>query len=490
MRSNDLKGAIEGWRGKHVCVLGDIMLDRFVYGRVERVSPEAPIPVLQFQSETVMLGGAGNVARNIAALGGRVTLIGAIGEDEPAELIAGPLIAEEGIDGHFLRRPGVPTTIKTRFVSDGQQIMRLDVEEKRDLSESEADDIARRFEGALATVDAVVLSDYAKGVLTLGVIGRIIALARARDIPVVVDPKSLDVKRYAGAAALTPNRSEAEAITQLDCRTGEGAETAARMICERAGVDSVVMTRGALGMTIFDSVAAGAAISIPAVAREVFDVSGAGDTVVAALALSLAAGLDVTSGARVANVAAGVAVGKRGTGVVRERELASALLESTRSDSKIVDRHTAFAIVREWKRDGLRVGFTNGCFDLLHPGHVELLRRSRAGCDCLLVALNSDASARRLKGPTRPVQNETARALVMASIASVDLVTLFEEDTPLDLIELLKPDVLIKGADYTIDTVVGADVVQAYGGKVLLVPLEAGHSTSSIIERGARENAL
>ncbi|MGJ0396989.1 MAG: D-glycero-beta-D-manno-heptose-7-phosphate kinase [Methylocystis sp.] len=488
MRSSDLKKATVGWRGKHVCVLGDIMLDRFVYGQVERVSPEAPIPVLQFHAETIMLGGAGNVARNIAALGGKVTLMGALGDDQSAELIAGPLIAEDGIDGYFLRRPGVPTTIKTRFVSDGQQIMRLDVERKQDLTESEADDIASHFERTLVTVDAMVLSDYAKGVLTAGVIGRIIALARANRIPVVVDPKSLDIRRYAGAAVLTPNRSEAEAITQLDCRTSEGAQTAARRICEQAGVDCVVMTRGAQGMTIFEKGAPGAALSIPAVAREVFDVSGAGDTVVAALALSLSAGLDVTSGARVANVAAGIAVGKRGTGVVRERELAAALLESARSDGKIVDRSAAFAIVREWKRDGLRVGFTNGCFDLLHPGHVELLKRSRAGCDRLLVALNSDASTRRLKGPTRPVQNETARALVMASIASVDLVTLFEEDTPLELIELLKPDVLIKGADYSIDTVVGADVVQAYGGRVLLVPLEAGHSTSSIIARGAREN--
>lgn len=490
MRSSNLKGAIESWLGKHVCVLGDIMLDRFVYGRVERISPEAPIPVLQFQAETVMLGGAGNVARNIAALGGKVTLMGALGEDQSAELIAGPLITEEGIDGYFLRRPGVPTTIKTRFVSDGQQIMRLDVEKKQDLTESEADDIVRRFEKALATIDAVVLSDYAKGVLTPGVIGRIVALARNHMIPVVVDPKSLDVKRYFGAAVLTPNRSEAEAITQLDCRTNESAQTAARRICEQAGVDSVVMTRGVHGMTIFDKAAAGAAISIPAVAREVFDVSGAGDTVVAALALSLSAKLDVTSGARVANVAAGVAVGKRGTGVVCARELAYALFASAQGDPKIVDRRAALAIICDWKRQGLKVGFTNGCFDLLHPGHVELLKRSRAGCDHLIVALNSDASARRLKGPTRPVQSETARSLVMASIASVDLVTLFEEDTPLELIELLKPDVLIKGADYTIETVVGADVVQSYGGKVLLVPLEAGHSTSSIIARGAKEDAL
>ena len=489
MRSSNLTAAIENWLGKHVCVVGDVMLDRYVYGEVERISPEAPIPVLQFQAETIMLGGAGNVARNVAALGGKVTLIGALGDDAPAELIAGALIADEGIEGYFLRRPGVPTTIKTRFVSDGQQIMRLDIERKQALSEPEADEIVRRFENALATVDAVVLSDYAKGALTPGVIGRIVTLARNRMIPLIVDPKMLDVARYAGATALTPNRSEAEAMTRLDCRTDENAQLAARRICEQAGVDSVVMTRGAQGMTIFDKAAAGATVSIPAVAREVFDVSGAGDTVVAALALSLAAGLDVTSGARVANVAAGIAVGKRGAGVVHASELASALVEPTRGDPKIADRRAALANVCDWRRQGFKVGFTNGCFDLLHPGHVELLKRARAGCDRLVVALNSDASVRRLKGPTRPVQDETARSLVMASLASVDLVTLFEEDTPLELIALLKPDVLIKGADYTIETVVCADVVQAYGGKVLLVPIESGYSTSSIIARGAREQA-
>lgn len=472
------------WRGKRVFVLGDVMLDRFVYGRVERLSPEAPIPVLHFQSETFMLGGAANVARNIVALGGAALLAGALGQDEFGDRIAGPLLAEEGIEGYFLRRPGVPTTLKTRFVSDGQQIMRLDVEEKTDLAEAEAGEIARRFQDALASIDAVVLSDYAKGVLTPRMIGRIVALARGRRIPIVVDPKSLDVKRYAGATVLTPNRSEAAGIAHLDCLSDASAEQAATIIRERAQVGSVVLTRGAHGMTICDGIAT---TSIPTVAREVFDVSGAGDTVVAALALSLAAGLDVTDAARIANTAAGIAVGKRGTAVVHERELATALVGAAHGDPKIVDRRAAGALVRDWRSQGLKVGLANGCFDLLHPGHVELLKRSRASCDRLVVALNSDSSVRRLKGPTRPVQSETARSIVMASIGSVDLVTLFEEDTPLELIELLKPDVLIKGADYTIDTVVGADVVQAYGGEVLLVPLRAGHSTTAIIARGVPE---
>jgi D-beta-D-heptose 7-phosphate kinase/D-beta-D-heptose 1-phosphate adenosyltransferase len=251
-----------------------------------------------------------------------------------------------------------------------------------------------------------------------------------------------------------------------------------------AEVDAVVLTRGAQGMTIYDPVNGESRPScIPTAAREVFDVSGAGDTVVAVLSLALAGGMSVVAGARIANVAAGIVVGKRGTAVVKASELASALRALSGANPKIVAADAADAIVSDWNERGLRVGFTNGCFDLLHPGHVELLRQARASCDRLVVGLNSDASVRRLKGPTRPVQNENARSTVMASIGSVDLVILFEEDTPLELIQLLKPDVLIKGGDYTIDTVVGADLVQAYGGKTLIVPLEAGHSTTSIISR-------
>ncbi len=476
---------IDKWRGSRIFVLGDVMLDKFVYGHVERVSPEAPIPVLHFQSEKAMLGGAANVARNIVALGGEVVLVGVVGADAEGDLIANELCASSGVDGRFVRLAGHPTTVKIRYISGGQQIMRLDIERPLQLDSQAVDAICARFAEVVDSVAAVVLSDYAKGALAPVVIRRVVDLARTRGVPVVVDPKSRDVRRYAGATILTPNASEAALIAGVDCGEDATAETAAKIICDLAEVDAVVMTRGARGMTIWDPAGEGGAAShIQTVASEVFDVSGAGDTVVAALSLALAGGASVKTAARIANAAAGVAVGKRGTAVVQARELAKALGGAGKNDDpKIVGAEAAADVVADWKAHGLKIGFTNGCFDLLHPGHVELLKRSRAMCDRLVVALNADSSVRRLKGETRPVQNENARSIVMAAIDSVDLVTLFDEDTPMRLIELLRPDYLIKGADYAAAAVVGADFVTAYGGKVVLVPLEVGHSTTSIIAR-------
>ena len=473
------------WRGVKVFVLGDVMLDKFVYGRVERISPEAPIPVLHHQSEKVMLGGAANVARNIVALGGEVLLVGALGDDEAGDLVAGPLVAEDRIEGRFVREAHHPTTTKVRYVSGGQQIMRLDIERRFNPDAQTIETICDWLVGAGDTVSAIVLSDYAKGVLVPALIQRVVAIAKARRIPVVVDPKSPEVSRYEGATVLTPNAAEAAMIVGVQCADDDRAETAVRAFRDRAKVEAVVLTRGADGMTIFDPAEIeGAVTHVPAVASQVFDVSGAGDTVVAALALALACGASVTTAARIGNAAAGIAVSKRGTAVVRADELSAALGGAkTGNDPKIANNGAAAAIVADWQAKGLKVGLTNGCFDLLHPGHIELLKRSRAACDRLVVALNTDASVRRLKGETRPVQNEHARSVVMAAIDSVDLVTLFDEDTPLRLIGLLRPDYLIKGADYTLATVVGADLVRAYGGKVILVPLEKGHSTTSIIAR-------
>lgn len=473
----------EAWKGRRVLVVGDVMLDRFVYGHVDRVSPEAPIPVLRHESEKVMLGGAANVARNLVALGGRAVLVGVLGADAEGDLVAERLTPADAVEGRFVRLAGHPTTVKTRFVSGGQQILRLDVEKILPASEEIAARIAETAVAAVGEVDAVVVSDYAKGVVSPAVVAAIVAAARARGIPLVVDPKSRDVARYAGATVLTPNAPEAAMISGLACGDDASADAAARRVAELASVDAVVLTRGAQGMTIWDPTHDPAGPThIPTQASEVFDVSGAGDTVVAALTLALAGGFSVTDGARIANTAAGIAVGKRGTAVVHARELDDRL-GGGRGDPKIVDRATAAAIVADWKAHGLKVGFTNGCFDLLHPGHVELLRKSRAACDRLVVALNTDASVSRLKGPTRPVQTEAARSFVMAALDSVDLVTLFDEDTPLELIRLLLPDILVKGADYTVETVVGSDVVLAAGGRVVLVPLEAGHSTTSIIAR-------
>jgi D-beta-D-heptose 7-phosphate kinase / D-beta-D-heptose 1-phosphate adenosyltransferase len=474
------------WRGSRIFVLGDVMLDRFVYGHVARVSPEAPIPILHHKSEKCVLGGAANVARNIVALGGQTLLVGALGNDADGDLLSGPLISSDRIEGRFVRAAGHPTTTKVRYVSGGQQIMRLDVERSFNISAQDIDTICGWLLEAIDGVSAIVLSDYAKGVLVPALIRRVVDLARARAVPVIVDPKSRDVARYAGATVLTPNAAEAAAIVGVErLEDDEHAEMAVKILRERARVDAIVLTRGALGVTVYDpSDPEGPVVHAPTAALEVFDVAGAGDTLVAAFALALACGASIKTAARIGNAAAGVAVGKRGTAVVQAREL-SAALGGARigEDPKIVGEEQAAAIVGDWRAHGLKIGFTNGCFDLLHPGHVELLRRSRAACDRLIVALNSDASVRRLKGETRPVQNERARSVVMAAIDSVDLVTLFDEDTPLRLIELLRPDYLIKGADYSIETVVGADLVRSYGGRVILVPLDRAHSTTSIIAR-------
>jgi D-beta-D-heptose 7-phosphate kinase/D-beta-D-heptose 1-phosphate adenosyltransferase len=364
--------------------------------------------------------------------------------------------------------------------------MRLDVEQVFHPSAQDVETICGWLLEAIDSVSAIVLSDYAKGVLVPTLIRRVVDIARARAVPVIVDPKSRDVARYAGATVLTPNAAEAAAIAGIEGPDEDGhAEMAAKILSERAEVDAIVLTRGAHGVTVYDPAdPEGPVAHAPAAALEVFDVSGAGDTLVAAFALALACGASIKTAARIGNAAAGIAVGKRGTAVVHARELSSALGGARLGeDPKIVDEEQALAIVGDWRSHGLKVGFTNGCFDLLHPGHVELLRRSRATCDRLIVALNSDASVRRLKGETRPVQNERARSVVMAAIDSVDLVTLFNENTPLRLIELLRPDYLIKGADYTVETVVGANLVRSYGGSVILVSLERDHSTTSIIAR-------
>ena len=457
---------VSKWRGSKVFVLGDVMLDKFVYGHVERISPEAPIPVLHHQSEKAMLGGAANVARNIVALGGHAILVGALGVDPEGDLIAGPLVDGDGIVGRFVRVHDHPTTTKVRYVSGGHQIMRLDIERRLHMGPYEIDTICGWLNDAADEISAVVLSDYAKGVLIPGLVRRVIETSRARGIPVVVDTKTRDVARFAGATIMTPNAAEAASITGVDCTDDRHAEIAAKILYERAKVEAVVLTRGAKGMTIFHPNDHEEWVAhIPTHALEVFDVSGAGDTVVATLALALSVDASIKAAASIGNAAAGIAVGKRGTAPVRARELSTAL-GAGEGDPKIVDHDGAEEIVADWKARGLKVGFTNGCFDLLHPGHVELLKRSRAVCDRLVVALNTDASVRRLKGDTRPVQSEYARSIVMAALDSVDLVTLFDDDTPLNLIRLLRPDLLIKGADYTIATVVGADFVTAYGGRV------------------------
>jgi D-beta-D-heptose 7-phosphate kinase/D-beta-D-heptose 1-phosphate adenosyltransferase len=462
-------------------VLGDVMLDRYVEGEVRRISPEAPIPVLRAGRRRGVAGGAANVAKNIAALGAGCVLIGLVGADAAAAELEVILAAAPAVTPHLVRAAR-PTTVKTRFTSGGHQLLRLDEEDAAPASAADAAALLAALGAALAGADVLVLSDYVKGVLSDAVLAGAIAAARAAGVPVVADPKRADFACYAGATVLTPNAHEVTAATNLPCGSDAEAEAAGQAARRVARAEAVLVTRAEKGVSLLRE---GAALHVPARARAVADVSGAGDTVTAVLAAALAAGASLEDAAGIANIAAGIVVGKPGTAMVGRAELAAALHrgELLAIDDKVADEATALTRIAAWKAAGLRVGFTNGCFDLIHPGHVRLLARARALCDRLVVALNTDASVARLKGPSRPVQNETARATVMAAIGSTDLVLLFDDDTPLRLITAALPDVLFKGADYTVATTVGADVVLASGGLVELIPLEDGHSTSATIRR-------
>ncbi len=478
-----LAAHIASFKDVYVLCAGDLMLDRYVYGDANRISPEAPIPVLAIDHETSMLGGAGNVVRNLVALTARVGFASVAGDDAAGREVAHLLAAERGVSPFIEIEHGRQTGIKTRFCAGSQQLLRADRETVRAVSKETAQAILKTVERELANAAVLVLSDYGKGVLASDLAPALIAAAGKAGKPVVVDPKGIDFSRYRGATLLTPNRRELAEASRMPVDSDEAVVAAARRIIETSGVEAVLVTRSQDGMSLI--LANGEAHHLPAEAREVFDVSGAGDTVIATLSAALGAKVPLLAAARLANAAAGIVVGKVGTAVVHPEELVSALHHQDlwSGEAKLVSLDQAQERVAAWKRKGFKVGFTNGCFDLLHPGHVSLIAQARAACDRLVVGLNSDASVARLKGPSRPVQSEAARGAVMASLGDVDLVVIFGEDTPKTLIETLRPDVLVKGADYTVETVVGADFVQSYGGKVVLARLIDGQSTTATIAR-------
>ncbi|HTY65917.1 MAG TPA: D-glycero-beta-D-manno-heptose-7-phosphate kinase [Alphaproteobacteria bacterium] len=480
----DLAALVPRMQGARVLCVGDVMLDRFVYGHVDRISPEAPIPVLSIERDISMLGGAGNVVRNLVGLGAHAEFVSVVGKDaagrEVMELVGGL----DSVDSHLLSESKRETTIKTRYVAGSQQLLRADRETIAEISPATSDDVVRIVASALDEAGVLVLSDYAKGVLTPAATEALIAAARNAKKPVVVDPKGLDFARYKGATLLTPNRRELSDAVQASAGTNEEVTKACRKLLKLCAAEAVLCTRGADGMSL---VTANSVNHLPAVAREVFDVSGAGDTVVATVAAALAAGLSLLEAAELATVASAIVVGKVGTAVAYSDDLVRELHHEdlATSERKLVSLDQAVDEVAKWRHQGLRIGFTNGCFDLLHPGHVSLMAQARAACDRLVVGLNSDASVKRLKGEGRPVQGEAARAAVLSSLATVDLVVIFNEDTPLAVIEALRPEVLVKGADYKLDEVVGGDLVRGWGGRVLLAELAAGHSTTATIKRMA-----
>jgi D-beta-D-heptose 7-phosphate kinase / D-beta-D-heptose 1-phosphate adenosyltransferase len=480
-----LLDVLAGFKRARILVVGDVMLDRFLYARVSRISPEAPVPVLAVEREAESLGGAGNVARNIVSLGGRATLIGGKGPDAAGARLVELIAREPGIENALVTSPTARTTEKIRYIAEHQQMMRADMEAPWPVGDGNT--ILAAARAAIANHDALVISDYAKDFLSPALVAELIALARSHHKPVIVDPKGMRLSQYDGATVITPNRHEASAATVMATGNDEAAAAAAqRLLDALPKLEAALITRGSAGMTLL--VRGKDALHIPAHAREVFDVSGAGDTVVAALALALASKSGWEDAVRLANSAAGIAVTKVGTAAVTADEVAAELQSGklAPAEKKIISADRAKEEVEAWRAKGHRIGFTNGCFDLIHPGHISLLNQARAGCDKLVVGLNGDASVRRLKGEGRPVQNEMARAIVLASLAMVDLVVIFGEDTPDQLIRALKPDLLIKGADYKPDEIVGADFVTSYGGKVMRAELMSEHSTTSLIGRARK----
>lgn len=466
---------------RHVLVIGDVMLDRYLIGEVNRISPEAPVPVVLLQSQQDRAGGASNVAANLALLGVKTHMIGIVGHDGEAAILI-ELMNEAGIEtSGMVRTTQRPTVAKTRILSGHQQMVRLDQESNAPLSASESSLLLEAIKTQLAQKPAlVILSDYAKGVLSQEVCVFVIKQCKALQIPVLVDPKGHDYSKYTGATALTPNKKETAEACMTSTRDPALIDKAAALK-QQLNLEFLVVTRGEEGISLIDD----HAHLLPATAKQVFDVSGAGDTVIATLAAGLINGLLPLEALQLANIAAGVVVGKVGTVPIQQDELIAAISAEQTSEQahKVCDLAQLQEKVSRWKKAKQKIVFTNGCFDLLHAGHVTYLEAAKKRGDKLILGLNTDRSVSALKGPTRPVVNENDRARVLAALESVDAVILFDEDTPLNLINTLKPDVIAKGSDYTEARVVGAEEVKSWGGEVALIDLVAGRSTSNIIKK-------
>lgn len=469
--------SIPSFSDANVLVVGDVMLDRYWHGDTGRISPEAPVPVVRIGREELRLGGAGNVALNLASIGVNTTLIGVVGDDEPGRVMR-RLLADSGIEAPLVRSASHPTIVKLRVISSNQQLIRLDFEEAFDV-ETGFDQRSLRDAMALALpyADAVIFSDYGKG--TLNAIPELIAAARAAGKPVLVDPKGVDWARYRNASVVTPNLSEFEAVVGQVSDDADLAEKAEKLRAQYA-LDALLVTRSERGMSLF----LGAnSHHMPAHAQEVFDVTGAGDTVIAMLGAGLAAGESMASAAGLANLAAGVVVAKLGTATASLAELRRAARSRHNQARGLLDEDELLGYVEEARAHGERVVMTNGCFDILHPGHIQYLEAARALGDWLIVAVNADASVRRLKGESRPINELEHRMAVLKGLSAVDWVVPFVEDTPERLICKIKPDLLVKGGDYAIEDIAGADCVQQTGGQVRVLEFVDGYSTSRVIER-------
>ncbi|NNF99715.1 MAG: bifunctional D-glycero-beta-D-manno-heptose-7-phosphate kinase/D-glycero-beta-D-manno-heptose 1-phosphate adenylyltransferase HldE [Desulfobacteraceae bacterium] len=468
-----------------VVVVGDVLLDRYVWGHVERISPEAPVPVVRIERKTGTLGGAGNVALNLSGLNCRSELIGIRGDDSPGEFLM-EILAQERIDNNLIIIPHRPTPTKTRIIGQGQQIVRLDEEVTEPFSSSVYESLLRMVDKAIIDAHAVILSDYGKGVLRGDVTENIISRCRRRRIPVFVDPKGNTWERYTSAHCITPNEAELSLVAPFSRGDTDALAARAVQVMQTYNLKHLIVTRGSRGMSVFGR--DDEPIHIPTLAREVFDVSGAGDTVIATVAAAVGAGMKLPDAAALANTAAGVVIGKIGTTPIKKTDLEKGITGAasgrrTTKKPELTHRDQAKPIVDTWRNNGNRIVFTNGCFDLLHTGHINLLKAAASYGDKLIVGLNSDDSIRRIKGRQRPLNSETDRSCVLSGIETVDMVVLFDEDTPYQIIELLQPDILVKGGDWAPEDIVGGDIVEARGGKVIVFPTLENRSTTGMIDK-------
>ena len=499
---------VKSMENASVLVVGDIMLDRFVYGSVERISPESPVPVLSISRENMMLGGAGNTLANLINLRCKGYVLSTIGNDKEGRVLKS-VAEKDGIetDG-LIEVDGHATIVKTRFLAGHQQLLRTDFERIEPISDKTMEILMRKAVEILPNVQVMILSDYGKGLLTPQFISALIDAANKQGVPVLVDPKGYDYSIYSGADIVTPNKKElSDATGGMAVSSDADVKIAAHKLIEQSGINSVIATRSKDGMSVIKDKESDPVHIRSASDIEVFDVSGAGDTVIATIAASLATGADIVKAASLANVAGSIVVSKVGTAPIRAEELITTL-EHHDAESDIVEQgqekrpniervrqapvlmwSEAREEVQRWKARGLKVGFTNGCFDILHYGHVTYLNDARKKCDRLIVGLNSDSSVSILKGPERPVHDENSRSRVLSALGSVDMVVLFgakeagDDNTACDLLEMLQPDIYFKGGDYTVDQIPEAPTVIRNGGKVDVMPVYDGHSTTGSIEK-------
>jgi len=490
---NNMKDLVEKFQNTTIMVVGDIMLDSFVYGGVSRISPEGPIPVLSVSREDTMLGGAGNVVANLRAMGCTVEILSVIGQDSAGREIA-DRVEDLGSKSNGLIIDDLrPTILKTRYLSQNQQLLRVDREQANAIDPKIEEKIFDYASKNVGKAQLLVLSDYGKGTLTPNLIKKLIGLAKKNKVSVVVDPKGKDFSIYKGANVITPNRNELSNATDgMAVKTDQEIESAAQALLKQSGVENIIATRSEDGISVIPK--KGEISHIRTKAREVYDVSGAGDTVVAALAAALSTGASLADAAQLANIAGGLAVAKVGTAIIRDSELIDAIDHSETAISQsriatIADWESAKEEIRKWQAQGLKVGFTNGCFDIVHYGHVNYLNQARDNCDRLVLALNHDKSVKILKGSDRPINDQMARATVIGALASIDLVVFFgadeegDDNTPCEIVGYLKPDILMKGGDYTVDQLPEGQVALSYGGEVNIMPLYEGYSTTNIIKK-------